>query len=238
MMKYGLIWPTVMALSGLVVLVSLGTWQLQRRAWKLELLERIESRVKTEPVALTRILERPQKTNDIDYWPARVNGVFLHKQELHFYDVISGTLGWRIITPLKTSDGKRLLVDRGFVPDHLRDPAQRPQSQIKGEVQITGLIRSPPNKKAFFTPANNIAENQWYWRDLYAMAQARGISTKNLVPFFLDADATPVPGGWPRGGATRLNPPNRHLEYALTWYGLAVTLIAVYGFFVRSRVTK
>ena len=103
---------------------------------------------------------------------------------------------------------------------------------MPGTVRITGLIREVP-APGMFTPANDAARNLWYWPDIAAMTDsafrdAPG-ATMTALPFWIDADAQPEPpGGLPKGGVTRLDLPNRHLEYAITWYGLALTLIGVY----------
>jgi surfeit locus 1 family protein len=126
------------------------------------------------------------------------------------------------------------------VPDARKDPATRPQGQLPGTVRITGLIREVP-APAMFTPANDAARNLWYWPDIAAMTDAAYRdtpgATMTALPFWIDADAQPEPpGGLPKGGATRLDLPNRHLEYALTWYGLALTLIGVYLAFAAGRL--
>ena len=115
-------------------------------------------------------------------------------------------------------------------------PAGR-QGRPPGEVEMTGLVRVP-HARGLFAPANDVARNLWYWPDVAAMQASAFAGTEvHAVPFWLDADARPEPpGGLPRGGVTRLDLPNRHLEYALTWYGLALTLIGVYGAFAAGRL--
>ena len=118
-------------------------------------------------------------------------------------------------------------------------PARR-QGQLPGEVEITGLIRVP-QAPGLFAPANDVARNLWYWPDVAAMHDARPSPARRVsaLPFWIDADAQPEPpGGLPRGGVTRLDLPNRHLEYALTWYGLALTLIGVYVAFAAGRLRQ
>jgi len=117
----------------------------------------------------------------------------------------------------------------------LREPAKREAGQLGGTVDIVGLVRAPEAKR-MFVPANDVARNIWYWRDIDAMTAATaGPDAGHVHRFFVDAEATPVPGGWPKGGVTRLELPNRHLEYALTWYGLAAALAAVFVAFAVTR---
>ena len=125
------------------------------------------------------------------------------------------------------------------VPDQLKLARTRPQGQLETDVVVTGLARAPETQR-LFTPDNDVARNIWYWRDLDGMAAsvlAPGERAR-VAPFFVESEAAPVPGGWPKGGVTRLQLSNRHLEYAITWYGLAAALVAVYGVFARSRLRR
>jgi surfeit locus 1 family protein len=146
-------------------------------------------------------------------------------------------MGWHIYTPLETKGGKILFVNRGFVPEALKEPSSRAAGQIEGEVSVGGLIRKP-GIRGSFEPDADQARNIWYWRDLAGMtASLPATDQARVLPFFVDAIAEPEnPGGWPKGGVTRLEIPNRHLEYALTWFGLAVTLIAVFAAFAWTRL--
>jgi surfeit locus 1 family protein len=119
------------------------------------------------------------------------------------------------------------------VPTDLRDPARRPESQPQGEVTITGLVRAPEVRNSF-TPDDDPARNQWFARDPQAIAAAHGL--ERVAPFLIDADASPNPGGWPRGGQTPLTLPNNHLQYAVTWFGIALTLIGVFAAFAWKRI--
>jgi surfeit locus 1 family protein len=114
------------------------------------------------------------------------------------------------------------------VPYDLKEPATRPESLLEGEQQITGLARAKlAQKPSMVVPDNDEQANIYYWKDLDRMAAKAGLPADKVLPFFLDADATPVPGGLPRGGVTVINLPNNHLQYAITWYGLALALVAV-----------
>jgi surfeit locus 1 family protein len=226
----GLLWPTLAALAALGVLLGLGTWQLQRKAWKDGLQRQIDERAAAAPQVATSgdvLAKLPEYTR------VTVRGVFRHEGERHLWspDPRMGS-GFLVFTPLTLADGSTLMVNRGFVPDALRDPAKRAEGQLAGEVGVTGLLRAP-EMQAAFVPANEPARNLWYWRDLPAMAGA----APRLVPMLLDAGVEPAnPGGWPKGGTTAMRLPNKHLEYAITWYGIALTLIGVYAAFVVGRL--
>ncbi len=230
----GLLWPAVAALLGVAFLIGLGNWQMRRLAWKEGLIAAIAERVHAEPIPLA---EAERRGGDVEYLRVKAAGKLLNDHELDFYafDEQAGP-GWHILTPLRLSDGSVVFVNRGFVPDELKDAARRREGQPTGEVEIIGLARKAELAGAF-TPANDAGKNVWYWRDLAAMAAtALGPDSPRVVPFVIDAEREPPnPGGWPKGGVTRLELPNRHLEYALTWYGLAAALIGVFTAFAVTR---
>lgn len=126
--------------------------------------------------------------------------------------------GFWVLTPLHTGQGI-VLVNRGFVPGDRRDPATRTAGQAVGMVTVTGLIRASEPGGGFLR-ANDPAADRWYSREVAAIARARGLGT--VAPFFVDADATPNPGGYPLGGLTVVSFRNNHLVYAITWFALAL----------------
>lgn len=236
--EVGLVGPFVMTLLGLAILVGLGTWQLQRKALKDGLVAMIEARVKAPPVPLEEPLLVAEALGKEEYRPVTVSGRFRHEDERHVYSIDNGVAGWDVFTPLETAGGHLLFVNRGFVPDEFKAPATRRAGQVQGGVAVTGLVRAP-GQQGLFVPASDPARNMWYWRDLEGMIASLSVQDRRVLPFFIDAVAVPAnPGGWPKGGATMLNIPNRHLEYVLTWYGLALTLVGVFVAFAVSRLRK
>lgn len=212
----------------LAVLVSLGTWQVQRLYWKQDLLASIEQRRQSEPLDVTGVEAELAAGQSIDYRAARASGTFLHDRERHFFATFQGQSGYYLYTPLELDDGRYLFVNRGFVPYDRKETSTRPESLVAGEQQITGLARSRLGEKpSFMVPENDEAGNIFYWKDLDRMAASVELPDGEVLPFFLDADATPVPGGLPRGGVTVIDLPNSHLQYAITWYGLALALVGV-----------
>jgi surfeit locus 1 family protein len=252
--------PTLAAVAGLAVLIGLGTWQMERKRWKEELIARIAAGVKAEPVLISPIdpallppaLEKTARGNQSvvvltsEYTHVAVRGRFHHDKEQYLYAPTPAGLGWHVYTPIELSSQRVVWVNRGFVPDARKAPATRPEGQVPGEVEVRGLTRQPPGK-GLFTPANDATRNLWYWPDVAAMTAAAfpdaprpspgSPQAAKFWPIVIEADARPEPpGGLPRGGVTRLELPNRHLEYALTWYGLAATLVGVYLAFAISRL--
>lgn len=236
-----LILPGLAALVALAILIGLGTWQLQRKAWKEDLIGQIEARAYGEPGAIVPETDWAAWRADQDeFRKVRVTGTFLHAFEAPVYGLAPGERqgaplqGYYLITPLKLASGAIVMVNRGFVPTDLRDPARRPESQPQGEVTVTGLVRAPEARNAF-TPNDDPARNQWFARDPQGIAAAHKL--ERVAPFLIDADASPNPGGWPRGGQTPLTLPNNHLQYAVTWFGIALTLIGVFTAFAWRRLT-
>jgi surfeit locus 1 family protein len=218
-----------------VILLALGTWQIQRLYWKEGLLQTIDQRTHSAPVPLAEVEKRFAATGDVDYTPVTVTGTFLHEGERHFFATWQGQSGFNVFTPLHLEDGRFALINRGFVPYDFKDAAKRPQSQGAGQVTVTGLARNPlPAKPSMMLPDNDARKNIFYWKDRDAMAASASLPAgAGLVPFFIDADATPNPGGLPVGGVTVIDLPNSHLQYAVTWYGLAAALAGVLIFMLR-----
>lgn len=235
-MRPKLIVLTSFALLGLAVLLTLGFWQLERREWKHELIARIEARADAAPVGLSQAISQWQGGQDMEFLRVRLAGVLHSGKEIHYYNVVDGQLGWQVISPLLTDDGILVMVDRGFVPDRLKNPQTRDGARPAERVSLTGRARAPA-QRGLFTPDNDPAANQWYWRDLDSMAAALSEPPRTqLAPFFVEAEAGSLPGEWPRSRSGVLLPTDRHLSYALTWFGLALTLILVYGALVRTRM--
>jgi surfeit locus 1 family protein len=234
MQRKNLLWLTVLTLAGLAVLVGLGIWQLKRLEWKQGLIAKIETRAKSDPIALKQAIAMARKGRDPSYYRVRLDGRFHHANELYLYSTSEGRIGWEIVTPLETADGDMVLVDRGFVPDELKDPSARALGQVENVVSITGVVRRPEIQH-LFTPDNEPAANRWFWRDLQAMARSSiPAGVVQVAPFFVDAEKSDVPGGWPEGGQTRLEIPNNHLQYAITWFLLAAALLVIYALYLRS----
>lgn len=218
----------------LALLLALGTWQVQRLHWKEALIARIEERIAADPVPLEEIVRLQTAGEDIDYRPTHLSGTFLHEGEQHYLATWEGQSGFFVHTPLRLADGHYVFVNRGFVPYDRKEPETRPGGQLAATVEITGLARTAPGEKpSFIVPDNDPAKNIFYWKDLSAMVSSAGLDEEEVYPFFVDADVTPNPGGLPIGGVTRINLPNNHFQYAVTWYGLAFALVCVLVVWIR-----
>ena len=224
-------WQAVKALAVLLVfaaLIALGTWQVERLQWKEGLLADIAARRGAPPVPLAQIEAMAAGGGDIEYRTVTATGRYINNKERHFFATYRGAAGFYVYTPLQLADGRYLFVNRGFVPYEAKEPEMRKQGQLTGQQSVTGLARARlAGKPSFVVPDNDIAKNIFYWKDLDAMAASDGFDKDKVLPFFVDADDTPNPKGLPVGGVTIVDLPNDHLQYALTWYGLAAALVAV-----------
>ncbi len=213
--------------------VSLGVWQVHRRTWKLDLLAQIDQRIHAAPVDAPGPAEWPSvnAANDA-YRRVQVHGVFLNDREAEVQALTELGMGYWVITPLKTDRGFTVLVNRGFVPSSLRDPATRADSQIRTPAEVTGLLRITEPHGGFLR-SNDPADNLWYSRDVAAIALSRNLA--DAAPYFIDADATPGGPDTPVGGLTVVTLPNNHLVYALTWFCLAALSMGASVFVVTDK---
>ncbi|MEH7910065.1 SURF1 family protein [Rhizobium laguerreae] len=218
----------ILVLIALAILISLGTWQVERLHWKEGLIADIAARQAASPVPLADIEAMAAAGGDIEYRKVTATGRYINNKERHFFATWRGQIGFYVYTPLELADGRILFVNRGFVPYDNKEPEMRMQGQLTGEQTVTGLAREKlPGKPSWVVPDNDVAKNIFYWKDLDVMAESVGLEKASVIPFFVDADSTPNPAGLPIGGVTQVDLPNDHLQYAFTWYGLAAVLVVV-----------
>ena len=207
----------------IIGLIVLGNWQLRRLDWKLELIERVETRAYSAPASLpNRALWSDINKQDHEYQRVTATGEFLHDKEALVWAATEYGNGYWVLTPLVINANETVFINRGFVPLDKSDQNTRKEGQVTGDVSITGWLRiSEPI--GTFLRANDVANDRWYSRDIEAMAQSRGLN--NVAPFFVDAETSAQQADIPIAGLTRLHFRNPHLIYALTWYGLALLLV-------------
>ena len=212
----------------LIILLGLGSWQVDRLFWKQNLIETRQAQAHMVPIAVpTDTVLEP----DMAFRAAYAEGRYLNDQEKYLMArTRRGNVGFQLITPLEQEDGRIILINRGWVPQDYRDPATRPESLIKGHVRVEGVLRLP-NKKHWAQPENDAIKNQWFYVDVNHMAEDTGADLAS--PYYLELDDTEVPGGLPIGGQAKVELPNNHLEYAITWYSLALTLIVMFVLYHR-----
>lgn len=234
-----LVAPGLVSLVCLAILLGLGVWQLQRKGEKEALIARIVAQSHVEPPADLPAPGTWDPARD-EFERVRVAGTFLHDKETLVHGLAAGAVpgralqGYYVLTPLRREAGGTVLVNRGFVPTELRDPAARKAAQVEGPVTVTGILRAS-EARTLFVPAADPAKGEWFNRDIASISAAKGLP--DSAPYLVEADATPNPGGWPKGGQLRVDLPNNHLQYAFTWFGIAACLLGVFGVFAWRRLT-
>ncbi|MEI7871928.1 MAG: SURF1 family protein [Alphaproteobacteria bacterium] len=221
------LWPTLISLPILVLSLTLGVWQMERREWKRDILDRMAANQAAAPLPLDELLKGDPLRHE--YGRVKVAGSFLHDKEFHLAArSLKNKVGLQLVTAFKTDDGKIVLFDRGWIPSEKKEPAKRAEGQVPGRVELTGIVRRNQERRQF-APENAPDKNVWFHVDVPLMRRMAGApSDPKLDAFFLDADAAPNPGGVPIGGQTRLDIPNDHLQYAITWFLIALAMAGVY----------
>lgn len=232
-----LLLPLILAVLGLSILISLGNWQMQRKAWKADLIGLVNKRLKASPISFDELKGRADAGADIRYQPVKLRGEFQHNHERHYFLPKGSEVGWHILVPFKLSSGAIVFIDRGFVPPSFKEPASRQEGMVQGEVEIIGLARNF-ELKGFFTPENNIKANKWYWRDRQGLYESLLGYSGPRFSFMVDQRAALGSLKWPEPGVTRVQFSDKHLGYALTWYGLALTLVGVFAAFAYQRLKR
>lgn len=231
-LRFGL----MLALAGIsfFAFVVLGTWQVHRLAWKLDLIQRVNARVSAAPVAPPLRAQWPQVGKDQEYLHVCLKGIYLHAKETYVQAVTVKGPGFWVMTPMQQADGTLVTINRGFVKAEQKDPTTRDKAQLADEAQVCGLLRLTEPGGGFLRH-NDPAQAHWYSRDVVAMAAQQYLPMQNVAPYFIDADAQANPGGVPVGGLTVIQFHNSHLVYAFTWYGLALLSLVAGVLVFRHR---
>ena len=223
------------ALLVFAVLIALGIWQIERKASKEALIAVLTERVAAPPQALPAAKDWTTLNRASDeYRRVKFTASFDNASEAlvfaaatAFRPDVTNPGDW-VFTPARLNDGRLIVVNRGFVPDTRRDPKSRPQGQIAEPIEIAGALRWP-DERQWFTPSDDPARNLWFTRDPAGIAAAKGLDPKMVAPFYVEQEAPAPPGGLPQPGKLVIVLPDNHLQYALTWFGLAAVLAAVFG---------
>lgn len=228
--------PTLFTIPALITLIALGVWQLQRLEWKETLIERLTTRAEAPAEGL------PPGDLSLEEWEFRkvmMRGHFLHDQELFLLNrSLNGNPGLHVITPFRRTDVPNapiVLVNRGWVPFEGKDRSLRPDGLIPGETTVEGLVRFQrpiTGLQRVFLPPNEPENNVWYSIDQGEMASAL---EEPLTNFYVVDGNNQVPGKFPVGRQWTLDIRNNHLEYALTWFFMAIVLSVIYVLFHRQE---
>ena len=216
-------WPTLFTVPALMVLVGLGAWQVERLNWKNSLVETFDSRIAMAPV------EAPTTIENMDEWRYRrveLVGVFQHGKEIVMTGrPFEGSAGFHVLTPFLLGDDRIIIVNRGWVPEKLRAREKRPETLVEGLVTVLGIIREDRRRGAF-VPDNEPHNEVWLYVDTDQMASHRDIVP--VAPYYVDAIRDPGPYTLPIGASAEIAVRNEHLQYAVTWFLLAGTLLVIY----------
>lgn len=237
--------PAAFAALAFAILVGLGFWQLDRLAWKEALIARVTERLGDLPVAAPP----PSAWADLDlaaveYTPVEVHGRYLNDKEIAVVHTLTapkgplGGVGYFIMTPFRTDEGWLVYVNRGFVPKDRKSASSRESGLIDGPTTVVGLLRQPA-ERSWFMPGDAASANEWFSREPALFAAASGFPAGEIAPYLIDLRFDPaLPGGLPQGGETPIAFPNNHLQYAVTWFGLAAALVGVFVVFIVGRIRR
>lgn len=223
--------PTLFTIFSFTLLMGLGTWQLMRMHEKDTRIENIQKAMEGKPKSLAAInLKNPKRP----YQRVRFTGRFLHEKEVHLFTgprVPKGKPGYNILTPFERTNGGHVLVDRGWTLVASKSPVNRPDSLSPAQVTIEGIIM-PQEQPGYFTPRNRIEENLWFWLDMTAIRDFTGL--KDLPPTYV-RQVTENPFKSIIAGKAEIQIRNDHLQYAITWYILAIACLVIYVLLRRQH---
>ena len=238
-LRAGLAIQSAFALVAFVTFIGLGTWQIQRKAWKEGLIETLEQRLSAAPTDLPP-RERWAKLDPTDDEFRRVKfpAALLSGSEALVYaggsalrSDVSGP-GYWVLAPARLVAGGTVVVNRGFVPEGRQEEVVRSIDNMAGVVDMVGVMRWPQPRSAF-SPNDDPGRNLWFVRDPVAIASAKGWG--DVAPFFIELESPQPASGLPRAGTLNVNLRNEHLQYAITWYGLAAVVVVMFAFWLRGR---
>ncbi len=216
----------MIAVPAFIVLVGLGVWQMNRFAWKTEIIAYREARLSAPAVPLS------DDAAKVEFRRVVVEGKFLNDKEMFLAATRDGRFGFHVITPLERPDGSFVLIDRGWIPPGMRESWLRADSRVEGPVAVEGVIRSSPGR-SWLSPQNDVAKNYWFWRDFQAMAAFAGVDAPS---YMVEAGPAANPGGVPIGREFRVELRNEHLQYVIIWFSLAVALAVIFVLSQRAPI--
>lgn len=238
----GVLDATVFTVAGVAILVGLGIWQLDRKTWKENLIATVTARLVRAPENLAPRPNWGELTQGNDeYRRVTFSAEFLPGEEALVYTAGSSFrpdihgAGYWVFAPARLPGGSIVVINRGFVPQSRKDPATRAEGAPLGPTDIVGVLRWP-EARGTFTPADEPRNNVWYARDVTAIAAAK--KWDSAASFYVEQEAPVPPGGFPSPGKLSLSLPDNHLQYALTWFGLALGLAGVYVVWLAGQLRR
>ncbi|PHR60576.1 MAG: hypothetical protein COA47_07385 [Robiginitomaculum sp.] len=211
-------------IPALLILLWLGFWQVQRLHWKNDLIAKMDAGSAQAARPFTELQnQKGQLPDDLAWQQVQVRGTFVADVPMRrLYTIYEGVVGYRYLTLLAIDGAPVLFVDRGFAPI-----GQAPTPIPTGAVIAKGFLH-PAGVTGWMSPEPDQEKNLWYWRDIKKMLPDHLAAPRFISNFVIDLAATDEVSVWPRPVGAPQRPPNNHLDYALTWFGLAISLLGVY----------
>lgn len=238
----GVLDATLLAIAGIAILIGLGVWQLDRKVWKENLITTINTRLARSPENLPPRASWPNLREDgEEFRRVAFPAEFLDAEEALVYTAGSALRpdvkgpGYWVFAPARLAGGSIILINRGFVPLDRKDPATRAEGTPRGTVDVVGVLRWP-EMRGSFTPADDSKNNIWFLRDSNAIATFKKWAT--AAPFYVDQEGPAPAGSWPKPGKLEAHLPDNHLQYAITWFGLALALAGVYVVWLARNLVR
>ncbi len=211
---------SIFVFFSIILFCTLGSWQVYRLQWKLNLINEIKSGLETEPVIYS-------KENIKNYQKVKLTGNFDFKKQIYLYSLNnSGAPGYDIITPLKTKSNEILLVNRGWIKKDFKKNIGL--NEIKTS-SLEGIFKRI-NKPNPFKPENNIKNNVWYSLKLEDLENFTGYKLNNFVLFLQNNQNQLI-----QKKIITPDLPNNHLKYALTWYSVALSILLYFLYFRKKQ---
>lgn len=240
--KGGVVGPTTFAVVCVAILIGFGIWQVNRKTWKENLILTLNTRLAAPPQDLAPRANWPRLVQEgNEYQRVTFPAEFIDGEEAFVYTPgsplrpdVKGP-GYWVLSPARLAGGSVVVINRGFVPVDRKDVATRSAGVPRGIVDVVGVMRWPETR-GMFTPADDPNGNLWYLRDPKAISDAK--KWANAAPFYIDQEAPVPPGGLPKPGRLEVHLPDNHLQYAITWFGLALAAAGVYVVWLAGRLRR
>ena len=211
---------SIFVFFSIIIFCSLGTWQVYRLQWKLDLISEINNGLNSEPVFYS-------KTKIINYQKVKFNGIFDFEKQVYLYSLNNkGTPGYDLITPIKINSNEIVLVNRGWIKKDLRN--NKSINNINSKF-FEGILKKI-NKPNPFKPENDIKNNIWYSLKLEDLESFTGYKLNNFVLYLQDNQNNLV-----KNKIVSPDLPNNHLKYALTWYSVALSILLYFLYFRKKQ---
>ena len=219
------LWLSIFAIPAFAILLTLGTWQMQRLQWKNDLISSFEARSHAPAIAPPAV---DMLTDDYEFRRLALTGSFAHDKELYITGkTYEGNAGFHVITPMTLTDGRIIMVNRGWVSEDYREPEKRTFSLVPGQVTVDAILRIP-GQKGYFVPDNEPENGFWFTMNPQQMLLHLGLADAGIATFYADSLRVSDVVTLPIAAKTELNLRSAHLSYAMTWYGIALGLLGVY----------